>query len=95
VIIVLVGAVVLAPVVVMADLRRWRPVPVLLWLLGTALVVAWVRALGADVERADATGGRGSILAGIGWLVTAVAAAALSVAAARRGRPPRRPRHGR
>ncbi|SFT43466.1 hypothetical protein SAMN05660657_00761 [Geodermatophilus amargosae] len=94
-IVVLVGTVVLAPVVVMADLRRWRPLPVLLWLIGTALAVAWVRALGADVDRADATGGRGSILAGIGWLVTAVAAAVLSVAAARRGRPRQRPRHGR
>jgi hypothetical protein len=40
VIVVLLGTVVLAPVVVMADLRRWRPLPVLLWLIGTALAVA-------------------------------------------------------
>ncbi|GAB3311579.1 hypothetical protein GCM10027451_23670 [Geodermatophilus aquaeductus] len=85
-IIVLVGGVVLAPVVVMADLRRWRPLPVLLWLLGTALVVAWVRALEGE--------GQG-VLAGIGWLLAAAAAAGLSVAAARRGVPRRRPRHGR
>ena len=84
-IIVLVGGVVLAPVVVMADLRRWRPLPVLLWLLGTALVVAWVRTL----EEGE------GVLAGIGWLVAAGAAAGLSVATARRGVPRRRPRHGR
>ena len=87
-IIVLVGGVVLAPVVVMADLRRWRPLPLLLWVLGTALVGTWVRTL-------DEADGRGGVLAGIGWLVTAGAAAGLSVAAARRGRPQRRPRHGR
>jgi hypothetical protein len=86
-IIVLVGGVVLAPVVVMADLRRWRPLPVLLWLLGTALVVTWVRTL-------EEGGGRG-VLAGIGWLLAAAVAAGLSVAAARRGVPRRRPRHGR
>jgi hypothetical protein len=86
-IIVLVGGVVLAPVVVMADLRRWRPLPVLLWLLGTALVVAWVRTLEEDEVQ--------GVLAGIGWLVAAAAAAGLSVAAVRRGVPRRRPRHGR
>ena len=94
-IVLLTGVVVLAPVAVMADLRRWRPLPLLLWSAGTALAVVWVLALDADTERADATGGRGSILAGVGWLVTALAAAALSVAATRRGRPRERPRHGR
>ncbi|WP_369257551.1 hypothetical protein [Geodermatophilus amargosae] len=91
-IIVLVGAVVLAPVVVMADLRRWRPLPVLLWLAGTAAAVTWVRSLDAGP---GAVGGQGGLFAGIGWLLTALAAAVLSVAAARRGVPRQRPRHGR
>ncbi|PWW22888.1 hypothetical protein JD79_02051 [Geodermatophilus normandii] len=86
-IVALVGAVVLAPVVVMADLRRWRPLPLLLWVLATALVVTWVRTL----EEGEGQG----VLAGIGWLVAAGVAAGLSVAVARRGVPKRRPRHGR
>ncbi|MGY1775187.1 hypothetical protein ACI8AV_04965 [Geodermatophilus sp. SYSU D00804] len=85
-IIVLVGAVVLAPVVVMADLRRWRPLPVLLWLLGTAAVVLWV-------ETRDAAGEQRGLLTGIGWLVLGVLCGGGSVAAGRRGTGTR-PRHG-
>ncbi|MGY1735237.1 hypothetical protein [Geodermatophilus sp. SYSU D00684] len=85
-IIVLVGVVVLAPVVVMADLRRWRPLPVLLWLLGTAAAVLWV-------ETRDAAGEQRDVLTGIGWLVIALLAAGGSVAAGRRGTGTR-PRHG-
>ena len=75
-----------APPVVMGALRRWSLSGVALWLAGIALVIAWGVAVLADMDRADATGGRGSIFHGIGWLVAAVAAAGGCVLPAARPR---------
>ena len=83
--------VVVGPPVVMGALHRWSLSGVALWLAGIALVIAWGAALLADMDRADATGGSGSIFHGIGWLVAAVAAAGACVVLAARGprsRPP-------
>ena len=70
----------------MGAVRRWSLGGVALWLAGIALLVAWGAALFADMDRADATGGSGSILHGIGWLVAAVAAATASIVLAARPR---------
>ena len=74
--------VVVGPPVVMAALRRWSLGGVALWLAGIGLGVASL----ADMDRADATGGSGSIVHGIGWLVAAVAVAAACIVLAARPR---------
>lgn len=72
------------PPVVMAARRRWSPAGVALWLLALGLLAAWMAAGSADIDRADATGGTGSIWVGLGWLAGAAAAAAGSVTTVRR-----------
>ncbi len=67
------------PAAVMLDGRRWSVGGVVLWLLSVALLVLWIVALNQDMTHADETGGPGSILAGVGWLVGAVGTALASV----------------
>ncbi len=51
-------------------------------------LVAWGAAASAGIDRADATGGQGSIWTGAHWLLAAVAVAAAAVRTVlRRGRP--------
>ena len=77
-------AVAIGPLVVMAVRHRWTVPSVGAWLLGLVLLGFWSAAGSADMDRADATGGQGSILAGVGWLVAAVAAAVAAVVLTRR-----------
>ena len=77
-------AVAVVPPVVMGVRRGWSVTGVVLWVLALGLLVAWSAAASADMDRADTTGGTGSILAGFGWLLTAGAVAAGSVATVRR-----------
>lgn len=77
-------AVAVVPPVAMAASRRWSPAAVGLWGLALGLLAAWVAAASADMDRADATGGTGSILTGVGWLLAAAAAATGSVVTLRR-----------
>ena len=72
------------PPVVMAVQHRWPRAAVLLWVLGLVLLAGWVLAGTVDMDRADATGGTGSWLTGLGWLITAAGAATASVIVARR-----------
>jgi hypothetical protein len=75
---------VVVPPVVMAVHRHWPRAAVLLWVAALVLLVAWVATGWADGERADATGGTGSFLTGLGWLVAAAGAATASVVVSRR-----------
>ena len=54
-------AVAIVPPVLMAASRCWSPAGVALWLLALGLLAAWTAAGTADMDRADATGGTGSI----------------------------------
>ena len=77
------AAVVLPPVMMLAQ-RRLPPVGLAAWVGALASSVAWQRAWSADFDRADATGAAGNGLAGTGWVVLAIAAGAVSVAAVHR-----------
>ena len=77
-------AAVVVPPIVMADQRRRSPVAAGLWLAAVALVVGWVVAVVVEMDRVDATGGTGSILAEGEWLVAAVVVATASVLVSRR-----------
>jgi hypothetical protein len=72
-------AVALVPPIVMAGRRRWPLPAVALWLLAIGLLVAWSAAASADIDRADATGGEGSIWAGAPWLFAAAVAGGAAV----------------
>ncbi|WP_448615150.1 hypothetical protein [Modestobacter sp. URMC 112] len=72
------------PPVVMAVQHRWPRAAVLLWVSALGLLAGWVVAGTVDVDRADTTGGTGSWLAGLGWLIAAAGAATASVVVARR-----------
>jgi hypothetical protein len=77
-------AVAVVPPVAMASMHRWPPSAVALWVLGLGLLAAWTVAGATDIDRADATGGTGSLWAGLGWLIGSAVAAAGSVATVRR-----------
>ena len=67
------------PLITLLTGRR-RVVPAgLLYLAALAMLVAYVVTANAHMDWADRTGGQGSILAGAGWLIGAVAAAAGAV----------------
>jgi hypothetical protein len=67
--------VVLTPPIAVAICRR-RVVPAaLLYLVALGLLVAWLAAWNANFDWADRTGGQGTIFAGVGWFLGAVAAA--------------------
>ena len=76
------------PLAVMAGRRGWSVGGVAMWLLSLGFLALWMAALSRDMDRADATGGSGSILAGSGWVLAASAAAACSVFIARRTAEP-------
>jgi hypothetical protein len=76
--------VLVVPPIVLVDALHRPPAAVGLWLAAVALVVGWVRALLVDMDRVDATGGQGSWLAGVEWLLAAVVAATASVVVVRR-----------
>lgn len=80
-------AIAVVPPVVMGAWRRWSPAGLVLWLLALGMLAAWMAAGSADIDRADATGGTGSIWAGVGWLLGAAAAATASAATVRRHTP--------
>jgi hypothetical protein len=76
------------PPIAMAVRRRWSLPGLALWLFALGLLVAWGAAASAGIDRADATGGQGSIWTGAHWLLAAVAVAAAAVRTVlRRGRP--------
>jgi hypothetical protein len=82
--------VLLPPVVLFVDRRGRRPVVGALLAIDLLCLVAWYLALAANMSTADETGGPGSLLAGVGWLIGAAVAAVGSVLEARgqgRGRP--------
>ena len=71
---------VVVPPAVIVSLRR-RVVPaVLLYLAALSLLYPWVAAANAHMDWADRTGGQGNALAGAGWFLGALAAAAGAVA---------------
>jgi len=72
-------AVAVVPPVVMAVSQRWPWPAVAAYLVAVGLLAGSMAAASADIDRADATGGSGSILAGGGWLAAAVLAAAAAV----------------
>ena len=72
-------AVAVVPPVVMAVSRRGPWPAVGSYLVALGLLARWMAAGAADIDRADATGGSGSILAGVWWLVAAVVAATAAV----------------
>jgi hypothetical protein len=72
-------ALAIAPPVTMLARRRATWPALALYLAGLAFLVAWVLAMNHDMDRADETGGAGSILAGGQWLLAAVLAGAASV----------------
>ena len=76
------------PLAVMASRRRWTLGGVATWLASLGFLALWLVALSRDMDRADATGGSGSILAGFGWVIAAGVAAACSVLIARRRTQP-------
>ena len=76
------------PLAVMASRRRWPRGAIATWLTSLGFLALWLVALSSDMDRADATGGSGSILAGAGWAIAAGAAAACSVFIARRRTEP-------
>jgi hypothetical protein len=69
-------AVAVIPLITIITCRR-RVVPALmLYLAVLAMLGAYIVAANAHMDWADRTGGQGSILAGTGWLLGAVVAAA-------------------
>ena len=80
-------AALILPPVFLAVGRRRLPLASGLYLATVALLVAWVVTGIADMDRADRTGGEGSIFAGAVWLVLALAAATGSIVASLRRSP--------
>ena len=82
-------AVALVPPVVMTTRHRWSLPAVVWWLLALGLLVVQSAVVSGDIDRADATGGEGSIWVGTPWLVAAAVASGAAVrTAVRRVRPP-------
>ncbi|RBY95145.1 hypothetical protein DQ237_15745 [Blastococcus sp. TF02-8] len=72
-------AVVALPPILLLGRRGPIASSLLLYLASLALLAAWGVAWLADMDRADRTGDAGSMFAGGGWLLLAVAAATASV----------------
>ena len=83
--------IVIVPLALMADGRRWSVGGVALWLASLGFLVLWFVAAWRAFDRADAGLEEGSILAGGEWVIAACVAAAGSVLVTRR-RPWRRGR---
>lgn len=76
--------IVVIPLVVMADGRRWSIGGVAMWLASLGFLALWFVVAWRAFDRADAGLEPGSIVAGTGWVIPACAAAACSVVISRR-----------
>jgi hypothetical protein len=84
------GFLVLAPAMTMLVRRRWPAAAVGAWVFGVVLAAGWYVAVGADTDRADATGTAGDPWAGRPWFAAACLACGLALrlaAGSRRSRP--------